>query len=119
MSRNYVSAADLSSSEHLIGAVDASGTLVLATANSDDIAGAIKDGGRASGDPVSVFDGKDVSAYVKCGGNVNEGDRLTSDSSSLAVVTSTATHQIIGRALQSAIANDVIQYEPIVGGWGA
>lgn len=119
MSRNYVSAADLSDSEHLIAAGDANGLAVLATAASDDLLGAIKDGGRVSGDGISVFDPKCPVGYVKLGGNVNEFARLTSNGSSKAVATTTATDQVFGRALQAGVANDVIQFEPIPGSFGA
>ena len=47
-------------------------------------------------------------AKVKIGGTVSVGDLLTSDSSGLAVATTSANDRVIGIAMESGVVNDVI-----------
>jgi hypothetical protein len=47
---------------------------------------------------------------VQLGGPVNAGDWLTSDANGKAIATTTIGHQVIGRAEQPGIADDIIDY---------
>jgi hypothetical protein len=47
---------------------------------------------------------------VQLGGTVNAGDWLTSDANGKAIATTTIGHQVIGRAEQPGIADDIIDY---------
>lgn len=111
---SLVSAADLSSSERLIVAIDSSGKAALATAATDQIIGVLVEGGTASGDTVAVQDYG--TAWVKLGGTVGEGDWLTANSASKAVATTTAADSVLGMALTAGVANDQITVRLHIGG---
>jgi len=91
------SGADLSDKEGYGYKIDTDGTIILATAAAVD--GVIHKGGVASGDQVSLLPaGCGFMAYVICGGNINEGDELTTDAAGKFIATTTSTDQIVGQA---------------------
>lgn len=98
------SAADLSGKEGYGYQVDASGKAVLAGAGA--VNGVIRDGGTASGDPVSVVPGGcGARMRVLLGGNVDEDDYLTTDAAGKFIATTTSTDEVIGRALHNGAAD--------------
>ncbi len=112
--RTYISAADLSAKQHYIAKVDSDGKAALASAATDAVIGTIVDGGNASGEAVSIA-GPECGGFVKSGGTIGEGDLLTTDSSGLAVATTTDGNAVFGIALEAADANDVIRWAPAPG----
>ena len=67
-----------------------------------------KVGATAAGEMVDVFRGG--LNPVTLGGTVSAGDWLTSDANGKAIATTTAGHQVIGRAERPGVANDIINY---------
>ena len=100
------SAADLSADTNLGRALatGAAGTVNLAGAAGGDYVGILVDGGRRSGDEVAMQ--MDGLARCRAGGNIDEGDMLTSDANGQLVVASGANDIIIGVALQDAVSGD-------------
>jgi hypothetical protein len=87
----------------------ASGKAVIATAATDKIIGvtenAIADGGTVA---VRLRNAQGTSK-VKLGGTVAVGDFVTSDAAGKLITTTTATHTIVGMALEAGVANDFIE----------
>ncbi len=89
-------------------------TVVAAAAATDSILGAVAlvappGSNAASGDRVDVQ--LEGIADIKAGGNVTRGDLLTSDASGFVVAAAPGAgvnNRIIGTALASAVANDII-----------
>ena len=112
-SRN--SAADLSAKKYFIAMNDANGKAVLADAATKGLLGVIKDGGRSSGDDVSIY-GPDEIAEVIAGGAITLSATLpiyvTSDAAGKAVATTTAGNIVIGIALTTAATDDKVQILP-------
>jgi hypothetical protein len=52
---------------------------------------------------------------ITLGGNVTAGDRLTTDANGKAIATTTAGNYVGGIAMQSGIADDIIDYLPVYG----
>lgn len=102
-----ISAADLSEKAHYIAADNASGKAILATTGTTVNLGVIVDGGRASGDPVTIqYSGE---ARVKSSGTIGEGDAITATTAGEAVATTTDKDIVIGHALEAAADGDIFR----------
>lgn len=86
----------------------ASGGVVPATAATDKVLGTSDELDKAIGEVVDVAIGP--VNKVKLGGTVAAGDWLTANASSLAIATTTAGHQVIGRAEIAGVAGDIVNY---------
>lgn len=120
-----ISDADLSDVDNLfrivsIAASTANPTgrkVVLATSATDaNIIGVLNNNPKA-GEPASVC-GRNASGTfkVKLGANtaaVSVGDKLTVDTDSGALKTTTSGNEVIGRALEAGVAGQVIEYLPV------
>lgn len=112
-SKTFVSAADLSAKQYFLAKMDTAGKAVLAAAGTDKIEGVITEGGKASGDPVTV--GTHGEAKVLAGGTVAINDRITSDSAGKGIATTTANDYSIGRARTAAAAGEY--FEMVIERW--
>lgn len=105
------SAADLSTKKGYCVKTDTNGKVVLASAATDKIIGVLHDGGRVSGDNVDVMLRNGNGTYKAIAGDVITKDAyLTSDSDGKVIVTTTATHHVIGQALHAAVAGQQVEY---------
>jgi hypothetical protein len=92
----------------IVKAGSADGYAALATASTDKLKGVSENVQTAAGQVVDVID--DGPGLVVAGGTIADGDWLTVNSSSKAITAAPATGvnaQIIGKALTSAVADDV------------
>ena len=81
-----------------------------AAASTDKLAGITTEIDAASGERVDVQ--TDGTAFLKINGTVTRGDWITSDASGLGVTAAPATGvnaEVVGKALQSGVAGDVIE----------
>ena len=93
----------------ILKAGTAAGSCVKAAAATDKLIGTsagLLD--KAVGEMVDVASG--TLHEVRLGGNVVEGDALTSDANGKAIATTTAGHRIIGYADQAGVLDDLIMY---------
>ena len=88
------------------GAAD--GGCTVATAATDALIGAADGLAKTTGEMVDVAIGE--IGEVRLGGTVTRGAWLTANASSKAIATTTTGHQVIGRAEQAGVADDVIRY---------
>lgn len=88
-------------------------TCVQAAAAADKLLGTSDELVTQIGDVVDVAVGP--VPKVRLGGNVVVGDWLTSDANGKAIATTTAGHQVIGRAEVAGAADDVITYYRALG----
>lgn len=86
------------------GAADSA--VLQGAAATDALVGVCMEVGPASGERVDII----VSgvAEVQLGGTVARGDWITSNGTGQGIATTTAANQVIGRALASGVANDII-----------
>jgi len=103
--------ADLSTKQHYIVKLDTNGKVVLASASTDKILGVLANA-PVSGDPAVVRLINSVGTFkVKtANAGIAQGARLTSDSSGLAIATTTSTHVVFGRMPVASNANDIAEY---------
>lgn len=112
--RSFPANADLSAKQYFIVKLDTDGIgIVLAAAASDFSLGTL-DNKPASGEPGSVKLRSGSGTHkVVLGGTVSAvGAKLTADSAGKAVVTTNSGDHIIGYALKTGSAGDVIEYMP-------
>jgi hypothetical protein len=107
-----VSAADLSEKKGYLCKTDSSGNIVLAAAATDAILGVIADGGRQSGDTVSVMLINGTGTYkVVSGASFSKDAYLTTDGSGKAIGTTSSGNRVFGRAVRAATgADQVVEY---------
>jgi len=103
--------ADLSTKQYYIVKLDTNGKVVLASASTDKILGVLANA-PVSGDPAVVRLINSVGTFkVKtANAGISQGARLTSDSSGLAIATTTSTHVVFGRMPVASNANDIAEY---------
>lgn len=103
--------ADLSTKQYYIVKLDTNGKVVLASASTDKILGVLANA-PVSGDPAVVRLINSVGTFkVKtANAGIAQGARLTSDSSGLAIATTTSTHVVFGRMPVASNANDIAEY---------
>lgn len=107
---SYEAGADLTGKQYHVVKTDANGKVVLATAASDAILGVLETVGK-SGETVSVAFLNGSGTYkVKAGGTIAKDAYLTTNASGQAVATTTVGNRVFGRAVTSAVANDVVEY---------
>ncbi|MEM0953296.1 MAG: capsid cement protein [Pseudomonadota bacterium] len=87
------------------GAAD--GEVAAASAVSDTLIGVSERIGSRDNNRVDVIVGG--IAKVTAGGNITRGNILTTDASGNAVASSAGTDRVVGIALQSAVAGDIIE----------
>lgn len=106
--KSFTSTNDLSAAEYLIVAVDASNdnSVVAAASNTGPIVGVLQNKPKAGAAAVVRWGG---SSKVIAGGTITRGDLVTSDSSGHAITTTTNKDVILGRALSSAVASDIVE----------
>lgn len=116
-SRTFKSVTDLSAKLYYIVKISAQNTVALASAATDFIVGVInaKPAVGTAANPASV----DVrlrtaagTSKVILGGTVTRGDNLTSDANGKAITTTTAADEVLGRALDSGVTGDIIEFLP-------
>lgn len=114
-----ITAADYSTKQFYLGAINSSGTFTLASAAGQEVDGVIYDNGGLSGRVIPVAN--DGTVQVIYGGTVTAGDKLTTDSSGRAVTAagarvdstvSSATDPLIGpfvfgKAVVSGVVGDI------------
>jgi hypothetical protein len=113
--RSFKSATDLSAKQNFIVKLSASETVALASAATDVFIGTIENKPTSSGTVSVVMRHGGRTGLVVAGGTITRGDKLTSDSAGKAVTTTTGADQVLGIALESAVAGDVVEYSPC---WG-
>lgn len=89
-------------------AANSSAVNVSSAANQALIGTTGKVGASAAGEMVDVY--RSDLNQVQLGGTVNAGDWLTSDANGKAIATTTAGDNVIGRAEQPGVADDIIDY---------
>lgn len=99
--------ADLSASAGLfVKLSNASGVArVVVAANAEDAIGVVVEGGKAAGEPSTIAIGGVTK--VVAGGNITAGGLVSSSAAAKAEAAATSDY-ILGYALESAVANDVI-----------
>ena len=85
----------------------ADGQAVVASAATDTLLGVAEQIGSRENMRVDVI--INGIAEVVAGGNVTRGDALTSNAAGKVITSSTATDRIIGFAMQSGVASDIIE----------
>lgn len=107
--RTFKSTNDLSTKQYLGVALDSSNdnSIVLANAQTLPIIGILLNA-PVAGDAASVAMFGPTTLII-AGGTITKGDRVTVDSSGKAITTTTAADQVIGVALESAVAGDRIE----------
>lgn len=113
------SVADLSAKKYYIAMNDADGLAALADAATKGLLGVIGDGGKVSGDEVSIWGPEDANeAKVILGGTIALSASLpiylTADSAGKAVATTTSGDIVIGTARDEGVAGDVKRFFPMV-----
>jgi hypothetical protein len=86
----------------------ADGACTQATAATDALIGAADSLDKAANEMVDVAIGE--FGEVRLGGTVTRGAWLTANAVGRAIATTTTGHQVIGRAEQAGVADDVIRY---------
>lgn len=112
--KTFPANADLSAKQYFIVKLDTDGVgVVLASAASDFSLGTLENK-PASGEGASVHMRNGAGTHkVVLGGSVSAvGGKLTADSAGKAVVTTNSGDHIIGYALQTGSAGDIIEYMP-------
>ncbi len=106
--RSFNSTADLSATKHLIVAVDTlnENSVVVATSATDPIVGVLQNKPKAGQSALVRFIG---TTKVVSAGVIASGAYVTSNATGKAVATAVIGNQVIGRALESAVAGDVIE----------
>jgi hypothetical protein len=108
---SQLSGADLSLKKYYIAKTHTDGTIILATAATDAIIGVIHDGGRVSGDTVSVQSINGTGTFkVIAGGAITKDAYLTTDGNGKAVVTTSTGNRVFGRAIAAADSGDIFEY---------
>lgn len=114
--KSFIAGADLSAKQYFIVKQDTDeGTVVLASAATDFLIGTLENK-PLSGENASVLMRHGgATGKVKLGGTVSAvGAKLTADSDGKAVVTTNTGDQILGYALNTGVAGDIIEYMPAV-----
>lgn len=94
--------------QHYIVQQDATGKIEVGEGATDLLVGVLQNTPAAGEQAVYAFGGV---AKVKAGGTIGIGAWVTTDASGKAVATTTATNIVIGRALTSAVANDLVEVQ--------
>jgi len=105
ISRN--AAVDLSAKVHYLAKVDTTGKFDLAAASTDSILGVITEGAVAN-KPATVQYGGQSKAIA--GGTIVAGDKVTADANGKMIATTTASHRVIGIALEGGAANEIVPF---------
>ena len=105
---NRLAGADLSAKQFFIIKISTTNDkqVVLAAAGTDPIIGVLENK-PASGKAAAIQIGG--TAKVIAGGTVTAGDLITSDSAGKGITTVTDKNTILGRALESAVVNDIFE----------
>lgn len=82
------------------------GEVIQGAAATDALIGVNMEVGPASGERVDII--QSGIAEVQLGGTVTRGQWITSDANGQGIATTTATNQVIGRALVSGVSGDII-----------
>lgn len=99
---------DLSLKQFYIVAVDTSNdhAVVLGAAATDPIVGVLQNKPKANQGALVRFIG---TTKVIAGGTITRGDRVTSDANGKAITTTSTGNAVLGRALVSAVAGDILE----------
>jgi len=103
--------ADLSASQFCFVGINTSGQLALPSAGGDCV-GVLQDKPDAAGvhGEVGMLNAS-LKLKVKAGGTITAGDKIQSDAAGKALLAATGDH-VLGTALQSAVANDFLEFVP-------
>jgi hypothetical protein len=113
--KSFLAAADLSAKRYHIVKQTSDTEVNLATAATDKIVGTLYND-PVSGQEASVdglLAGKPGTGLVKLGGTVSYGSRLTTNSDSEAIATTTTGNVVFGIALQEGVDGDLIEYAKV------
>ena len=116
--RSFISTNDLSTTgQFCLVKIDGSnaGQIVLASAATDKIIGVCMNAPKAKDiADVYLFNASGTcKAYVGSGGGITAGDALTSDANGQLLTTTTSGNIVIGQALFTANAGDLVEYLPV------
>ena len=108
--RSFVAGAGLTTAQYHIVKQFTDGTVVLATSGTDLSLGVL-DAGVVAGDSASVTlrNGMGTSKVVLGAGGCVVGSKLTAGAGGVAVVTTTAGNEVVGIALVTGNAGDVVE----------
>lgn len=109
-----VAGADLSAKQFYIVKLQSDRTVVLASAATDFLYGAVQLGAASGGNVSVALRNKDGTFKVVLGGTVAVNDALTSDSAGKAVATTTSGDEVLGIAQEAGVSGQVIEYLPLV-----
>lgn len=96
---------------HIVGSAVkfSAGNIVVATAGTDKIIGVI-DTPNDAGDQANVrLRSGSGTAKVRAGGNIAVGDKVTATTAGAVIATTTATHEVIGMALETGVSGDLVE----------
>lgn len=113
--RSFKAVADYSAKQYYIVYLSAEGEVTLATAATQLLMGALTNKPKLGETAVVSMKHGGGTAKVIAGGVLALGDFLTADGNGKAIATTTPGDEIIGRSLQIAAANDIVEYEPMNG----
>lgn len=108
---NLTSTNDLSTKQYYLVKQSSDTNCVISAAGTDKILGALLNKPRAGETAEIAKSSGGATIKVIAGGTVARGDYLTSDANGKAITTVTAGNVTCGRALQSAVANDIFEME--------
>jgi hypothetical protein len=116
--RTFISTNDLSTTgQFCLCKMDGSnaGQIVLASAATDKVIGVVMNNPKAKDTAdVYLFNASGTAkAYVGSGGGITVGDLLTSDSNGQLLTTTTSGNTVIGQAMWTANAGDLVEYLPV------
>lgn len=106
--RTGVAGESMLTKQYYIVQLDASGNVEVAEGATDLILGVLQNKPDTGEAALYRFSG---TSKVKAGGSIAIGDWVTTDSSGLAVATTTDGNIVIGRALEAADANDIFEVQ--------
>lgn len=104
--RTFEAAADLDTKQYFIVRLDTNGKAVLAAGATGLLIGVLQNEPKSGEGALVRFVG---TTKVKAGGTIAIGDYVTSDANGKAVATTTAGDVVMGRALEAAVADDVVE----------
>lgn len=104
--RTYEAAADLDTKQYFIIKLDANGKAALGAGATNLLVGVLQNEPKSGEGALVRHAG---TTKVKAGGTIAIGDYVTSDANGKAVATTTAGDVVMGRAIEAAVADDVVE----------
>lgn len=106
-----VAGADLSAKQYHIVKLDSDGEVVLASAATDAILGVLANAPKAGAvAEVELLNGSGTFKVKAANAIISKDAYITADADGKAVATTTSGNRVIGRAVRTNVANQVIEY---------